>query len=61
MFKLPLSAVLLLPDIGHIPHLEATEHFNRELLTFKSSDRKQNGLKISKSVDGRWSPLLKNQ
>jgi SAM-dependent methyltransferase len=38
-----------------IPHLEAPERFNPELLTFKSSDGKQNGLNISVRVESRQS------
>ncbi len=33
--KLIAGATLVeIPDVGHIPHLEATERFNRELLIF---------------------------
>lgn len=36
--KLIAGAKLVeIPEVGHIPHLEATERFNRELLTFINS------------------------
>jgi pimeloyl-ACP methyl ester carboxylesterase len=31
---IPGATLVEIPDVGHIPHLEATERFNRELLTF---------------------------
>ncbi|MGO8942170.1 MAG: alpha/beta fold hydrolase [Syntrophobacteraceae bacterium] len=31
---IPGATLVEIPDVGHIPHLEATERFNRELLMF---------------------------
>jgi pimeloyl-ACP methyl ester carboxylesterase len=32
------SSLVELPNVGHIPHLEATEAFHRELLKFLKAD-----------------------
>ncbi len=34
----PNAELVLIPDVGHNPHLEAPEIFNRELIRFLSSD-----------------------
>ena len=31
---IPGAKIIEIPDVGHIPHLEATERFNRELINF---------------------------
>jgi pimeloyl-ACP methyl ester carboxylesterase len=31
---IPNATLVELPDVGHIPHLEATERFHQELLAF---------------------------
>ncbi len=34
----PNAELVLIPNVGHNPHLEAPEIFNRELIRFLSSD-----------------------
>ena len=33
------AELVLIPNVGHNPHLEAPEIFNRELIRFLGSDR----------------------
>jgi pimeloyl-ACP methyl ester carboxylesterase len=36
---IPDAKLIEIPDVGHIPHLEAAERFNQELLTFINSEQ----------------------
>jgi pimeloyl-ACP methyl ester carboxylesterase len=36
---IPSAELVLLPGVGHVPHLQVPEVFNRELLRFLNSDR----------------------